>query len=154
MPEVFACPCEEVAGREGSRMTLTPIDSTHLDGYSYDPKIETLVIRFKNADLWSYAYVHEDLYNAFLRSSSMGSFFTKRIKPACPGTLISKGTLAERVEIWLRSEHALDFAGYWCATDGKNVLGYSEFEADLREQYKGDEGVMIVKVEKQSNAAS
>ena len=135
-------------------MTLTPIESTHLEGYSYDPKTETLVIRFKTADLWSYAYVHEALYNDFLRSSSMGSFFTKRIKPSCPGTLISKGTLAERVEIWLRSEGAQDYAGYWCATDGKNVLGYSESETDLREQYKGDEGVMIVKVEEQSNAAS
>ena len=134
-------------------MTLTPIESTHLEGYSYDLKTETLVIRFKTADLWSYAYVHEALYDDFLRSSSMGSFFTKRIKPACPGTLISKGTLAERVEIWLRSDGALDFSGYWCATDGKNVLGYSEHEADLREQYKGDEGVMIVKVEEQAHGA-
>ncbi len=136
-------------------MTLTHIDSTHLAAYAYDPSTETLVIRFKNADLWWYAYVHEDLYNSFLRSSSMGSFFTKRIKPACPGTLISKGTFAERVEIWLRSEAASDpdYAGYWVASDGKNVLGYSESEADLREQYKGDEGVMIVKLKEQSNAA-
>jgi len=134
-------------------MTLTPVESSHLEGYSYNPKTETLVIRFKTADLWSYAYVHEDLYNDFLRSSSMGSFFTKRIKPACPGTLISKGTLAERVEIWLRSEGAQDYAGYWCATDGLDVLGYSESGADLREQYKGDEGVMIVKVEEQAHGA-
>jgi hypothetical protein len=133
-------------------MTLTPVESTHLAAIGYDAETETLEVQFCNGDRWFYSYVFDDLYQGLRTAGSIGSFFNSRIKPSCPGTLISKGTIAERVEIWLRSESALDYAGYWVATDGKNCLGYSESETDLREQYKGDEGVMIVKVEEKADA--
>jgi hypothetical protein len=136
-------------------VTLTPVESNHLAAIGYDSETETLRVQFVNGDTWDYAYVFDDLYQGLRTAGSIGAFFNNRIKPSYPGTLISKGTLAERVEIWLRSEVARDpdYVGYWVATDGKNVLGYSESETDLREQYKGDDSVVIVKLEEKASAA-
>lgn len=142
---------------EGSRstvessVTLTPVESSHLAGYDYDPQTETLELQFRNGDRWSYAYVHQDLFDHFVSADSMGSFFTSRIKPACPGTLISKGTLAERAEIWLRSKEALQYAGSAVALQMGNpvsVCAWMELEkiADLRSLYDGDKSVVIVEV--------
>lgn len=143
---------------EGSRstvessVTLTPVESSHIAAHGYEEDAQRLKIQFRNGDIWEYSFVPEKYYSGLLYAESPGSFFNQSIKPLFPGTLIHLGSFSERVEIWLRSESALDYAGYWVATDGKNCLGYSESETDLREQYKGDEGVMIVKVEEKADA--
>ena len=117
-------------------MTLTPVESSHLAAYDYDPQTETLELQFRNGDRWSYAYVFEDLYYGFMQSSSMGSFFHHRIKPDCPCTLISRGTLAERAEIWLRLENTKrNYAGQWVALamgSPVTVIGYAETEEQAR----------------------
>ena len=145
---------QAVLEREGGglKIELYFPESDQIYRIKYETADESLNVQFHNADWYAYKAVPPELVNDWTKASSAGSFFHARIKPVYVGEKWHTGTIAERVEIWLRSESALDYAGYWVATDGKNCLGYSESETDLREQYKGDEGVVIVKVEEKADA--
>ena len=116
-------------------MTLTPVESSHIAAIAYDPETETLEVQFMNGDLWSYD-ASDDLYQRLRTAGSIGSFFNNRIKPFCPGMLISRGTLAERAEIWLRSENTKrNYAGQWVALamgSPVTVIGYAETEEQAR----------------------
>ena len=136
MPKMPPVELGYVGEREGRGMTLTPVESSHIAAIAYDPETEILEVQFRNGDCWSYAYVHQDLFDHFVSASSIGSFFTSRIQPASPGTLISKGTLAERAEIWLRSKNTKrNYAGQWVALamgSPVTVIGYAETEEQAR----------------------
>ena len=114
-------------------MTLTPVESSHIAAIGYDAETETLEVQFLNADRWLYTYVFDDLYQGLRTAGSIGSFFNNRIKPDCPGTLISRGTLAERTEIWLRTNES--YRGFWVALamgSPVTVIGYAETEEQAR----------------------
>ena len=132
-------------------MTLTPVESSHIAAHGYEEDAQRLKIQFRNGDIWEYSFVPEKYYSGLLYTESPGSFFNQSIKPNFPGEKIHTGTLADRSEIWLRSEEAAEFKGSAVALQmGRpvSVCAWMELEkiADLRALYDGDKCVVIVEV--------
>ncbi len=151
MPEVSSIGLGHGSKREGGGMTLIPVESSHLAAIGYEPDCMRLTIQFVNADIYEYNFVEQELHDYLMADSSPGSFFNQHIKPNFPGDKIHTGTLAERSEIWLRSEDAAEFKGSAVALQmGRpvSVCAWMELEkiADLRALYDGDKSVVIVEV--------
>lgn len=65
---------------------LTPVESSQLEAYGYDPTTNTLAIRFKGhggkpGSLYHYANFSETDYAALRDAASKGSHFLRSIKP-------------------------------------------------------------------------
>ena len=66
---------------------LTPVESSQLEAYGYDPESQTLAVRFKGkgdrpGSLYHYQNFTPDDWAAFQAAESKGSHFIRTIKPA------------------------------------------------------------------------
>lgn len=59
---------------------LTPIKSSMLTGYHYDPQSRELTVQFTNGGMYMYSDVPMDKAEAFSGASSPGSFFAAKIR--------------------------------------------------------------------------
>lgn len=124
-------------------------ESSLVHKIEYVIESETLNIIFRNADRYSYSGVPSELIFAWTKARSAGSFFHEKIKPVYEGRKYREGTLGERVEIWLQSKDAKEFAGSAVALEMGNPVNVCAFmEADavevLRQLYTGDDVRVVV----------
>jgi KTSC domain-containing protein len=99
----------------------------------YETSDESLNVQFHNADWYSYKAVPSELIKDWTKAASAGSFFHARIKPVYIGAKWHTGTLAERVEIWLRSKAAKQYAGFWVALGMGHpidLIGFADTEKE------------------------
>jgi hypothetical protein len=59
---------------------LTPLASSNLAGYDYDPDTQTLQIRFKSGRTYSYASVPQGVVDGLGTADSPGQYFNSTIK--------------------------------------------------------------------------
>lgn len=59
---------------------LTPIKSSMLTGYIYDPASRVMTVEYTNGTRYNYADVPAEKVEAFRESSSPGSFFAQKIR--------------------------------------------------------------------------
>jgi hypothetical protein len=64
-----------------SASSFTPLDSSHIEGYSYDAETWTLHVRFKGGNTYAYQSVPPDKADNFASASSPGQFLHAYIKP-------------------------------------------------------------------------
>ena len=135
---------------EESIVGLKPVESTHLAGWSYNTNILTLKIQFRNADVWLYYPVPPEVIGEMERSTSIGAFFSRRIRGQYQQRCIHHGTLQERAALWVSSKASENYAGYWVALDEGSpvrVLGYGDTEEQARAATSDGPEVVVVKVE-------
>jgi hypothetical protein len=65
---------------------LTAVKSSNIRAYGYAPEAQKLTIEFNNGTRWAYDGVPPDVAEGFASSESKGSFFSKSIRMAFPGT--------------------------------------------------------------------
>ena len=58
---------------------LTPVESTALKGYHYDPKTSTLTVQFHSGHTY-HAHVSAEVHQAFVAAESKGGFWHKKLK--------------------------------------------------------------------------
>lgn len=63
---------------------LEPVESRLLDAVGYDEPSSTLLIRFRNGDLYSFFMVPKSVYLSLISTGSKGSFFLSNIRDAYP----------------------------------------------------------------------
>ena len=51
-----------------------------MNSVGYDPKSKTLEIEFSEKDIYEYYTVPNNIYNNFMKASSLGKYFHKHIK--------------------------------------------------------------------------
>lgn len=54
---------------------LTPVASSALKGYAYEPATQTLFIQFPSGNIYSYHEVSTDLWDQFQKAESKGKFY-------------------------------------------------------------------------------
>ena len=59
---------------------MQPLNSSNLQGYDYDPVMQTLKIRFVSGRTYSYAEVPQDVVDGLASASSPGQYFNAAIK--------------------------------------------------------------------------
>jgi lysyl-tRNA synthetase, class II len=59
---------------------LTPLASSNLAGYDYDPDTQTLQIRFKSGRTYSYSSVPQSVADGLGTTDSPGQYFNSTIK--------------------------------------------------------------------------
>ena len=61
------------------------VESRALSSVGYNEKEKVLEVQFrKNPEVWQYLEVGKRKYNAFIKSSSLGNYFTTKIKGKHP----------------------------------------------------------------------
>jgi len=63
--------------------------SSFITNVSWDPNSEILLLRFVSGSTWAYHDVPEDVYEALVRSSSVGEYFNKNIRNKYPSESIN-----------------------------------------------------------------
>jgi hypothetical protein len=58
--------------------------STNIDQATYDGDARILIITFKDGDAWRYRGVDKEVFAAFQRAHSAGSFFYRNIRNRYP----------------------------------------------------------------------
>jgi lysyl-tRNA synthetase class 2 len=64
---------------------LTPVNSSNLRAVGYLVGTATLWVEFQNGHLYRYPNVPVGAHRALMSAASMGSYFTRRIKPVYQG---------------------------------------------------------------------
>lgn len=59
---------------------LTPVTSSNLDGYAYDPASQKLIIAFKKGTHYLYENVPQLVVDGFAEATSKGNFFGRNIR--------------------------------------------------------------------------
>lgn len=59
---------------------ITPVMSSNLGGYGYDPDSGTVAVQFKNGHIFHYAGVPHRLWREFEMMPSKGAFYSREIK--------------------------------------------------------------------------
>jgi lysyl-tRNA synthetase class 2 len=54
--------------------------SSFITNVSWDPDSEILLLRFVSGSTWAYHDVPEDIYEALVRSPSVGEYFNKHVR--------------------------------------------------------------------------
>lgn len=62
------------------KLELTPLKSSMLNGYHYNPETRALTVEYTNGARYSYADVPADKVEAFSGAASPGSFFSAKIR--------------------------------------------------------------------------
>lgn len=62
-------------------MKLTAVQSSQINAIGFAAATKTMRIEFKSGSLYEYANITPDLFEAFSKAPSVGSFFYKNIKP-------------------------------------------------------------------------
>jgi hypothetical protein len=65
---------------------LIPVKSSNIRAYSYTLGGGKLIVEFNNGTRWQYDGVPAEVAEGFAASESKGSFFSKSIRMAFPGT--------------------------------------------------------------------
>ena len=63
--------------------------SSFITNVSWDPNSEILMLRFVSGSTWAYHNVPEDVYEALVRSPSVGEYFNKHIRSKYPSESIN-----------------------------------------------------------------
>ena len=61
---------------------LTPVNSSNVAKVGYSPDQQIIAVEFNNGGLYYYYNCDQGLYDSMLKSSSIGSFIAKQLKPA------------------------------------------------------------------------
>lgn len=61
-------------------MKMIPISSSAISHIGYDKNTKQMKITFKGSGTYDYCGVPENVYNAFINASSIGSHYSKYIK--------------------------------------------------------------------------
>lgn len=67
-------------------LPMTPLKSSMLSGYSYDPTSRRLIVEFNNGGRYAYEDVDAAKVETLAGNKSPGSFFSSRIKGLHPAT--------------------------------------------------------------------
>lgn len=59
---------------------LTPLKSSALSGYHYDPQTRTLTVQYSNGGVYAYADVTAEKAEAFSGAASPGGYFAAKIR--------------------------------------------------------------------------
>jgi hypothetical protein len=70
-------------------MQPTIVESAAFTGIAYDAATQRLEVEFRNRTIYQYFGVSVEIYAAFLRSASKGSFFNSAIRSRFPSVLVS-----------------------------------------------------------------
>jgi hypothetical protein len=70
---------------------MEPAQSTNITLHGYDPASQTLVVQFKNGNVYEYRGVPQEVFNKYRASESQGSFLANQIKGRY--TTILRGTV-------------------------------------------------------------
>ncbi len=72
-------------------MAWRALQSGHLYGRDYDPETKQLTVQFANGAIYRYAGVDQTKVDALDQSSSPGTYFHDKIKPAHPAQMLAEG---------------------------------------------------------------
>ena len=61
-------------------MQHTPVESSHIVSYAYDPLTQTMELKFKNGSTYQYRGVTQEHYQGFVDSDSKGDYHHQNIK--------------------------------------------------------------------------
>ncbi len=61
---------------------LTPVTSSTIDAFGYDPAINELYVQFKSGATYTYVGVSESVYAELCEAESFGKFLNANIKGA------------------------------------------------------------------------
>ena len=70
--------------------TLAPVASSALSAIGYSPAAQTLFIKFPSGNVYSYADVSTDLWDAFQKAESKGKFYGANIRGAFIGNPVKE----------------------------------------------------------------
>jgi hypothetical protein len=73
---------------------MTPLSSSNLSGYDYNPGNQTLVIYFHGGRPYTYKQVPDDIASGLASASSAGRYFNENIKnifDCSPGNQLTQG---------------------------------------------------------------
>lgn len=62
--------------------TFRPLNSSHIEEFSYDSESEDLEVTFTSGDRYRYLNVPQRTYRQWTQADSVGQFFHRRIKNA------------------------------------------------------------------------
>lgn len=65
---------------------MVPVRSSNIADLGYDPATRELRVRFAKGGLFSYADVPQEEYDALRQASSIGSYFSSKIRPKFKAT--------------------------------------------------------------------
>ena len=60
---------------------MTPVKSSAIDAYNYDPQTNKLTVRFPGGAVWEYDDVNLERATSFEGAESKGRYFAREIKP-------------------------------------------------------------------------
>ncbi len=66
--------------QEVIKLKRISVKSSMMISVGYDPKTEILEIEFSEKDIYEYYAVRINIYNNFMKASSLGKYFHKHIK--------------------------------------------------------------------------
>ena len=61
-------------------MERVPVQSTDLAIVGYEPKTGTLEVTFRRGGVYRYKNVPQEIYEAFMKAESLGTYFNQTIK--------------------------------------------------------------------------
>jgi len=59
---------------------LTPVTSSTIDAFGYDPALNELYVQFKSGSVYTYTQVEPEVYSALCEAESFGKFLNVNIK--------------------------------------------------------------------------
>ena len=59
---------------------LTPVTSSTIDAFGYDPALNELYVQFKSGAVYTYSNVESETYFALCEAESFGKFLNANIK--------------------------------------------------------------------------
>lgn len=71
---------------------LKPVDSSSIRAIGYDAATRMMEIEFVSGDLYSYAGVPSKAVTSLRGASSIGTYFTRFIRPTFAGLLVKRGS--------------------------------------------------------------
>lgn len=78
--------------------TLTPVDSSALKRYAYEPATQTLFIQFPSGNTYAYPEVSTDTWAQFQAAESKGRFYGQHIKGKYTASAVREEQNAEASE--------------------------------------------------------
>jgi hypothetical protein len=74
-------------------MTHVPVKSSNLVSVAYDPKTQTLQVKFHSGAVHNYSKVPAATHAAMLKAKSVGSFFHSKVKDSFKSEPVSLAAL-------------------------------------------------------------
>lgn len=77
----------------------TPVKSSNIESWGYDPEERVLEVRFKTGALHRFADVPQGAADAMNEADSVGSFFARSIRPFFKGERVEPVTVRHNGEV-------------------------------------------------------